>query len=189
MNRSIILKPIRTWLIVAMMVAGSVAVTHAQNYQLDWLCINSGGVMEQSSANYGAKITLAQSVAGYCESANYRAYLGFWHPKLGSAVAVEQIESITLPTAFSLEQNYPNPFNPTTTIEFAIPRSGQVRVEIYNMLGQMVTVLVNEQLSAGVYRAVWDGHDLWGNQAASGVYLYRLQVADYVATRKMVILK
>jgi hypothetical protein len=161
----------------------------AQNYQFDWLCINSGGVMEQSSANYGAKLTLAQPIAGYCESTSYRAYLGFWHPLLGSPVAVEQIELITLPTAFSLEQNYPNPFNPTTTIEFAIPRSGQVRVEVYNMLGRLVTMLVNEQLPAGVYRATWDGRDYWGNQVASGIYLYRLQVKDYVATRKMVMLK
>ena len=161
----------------------------AQSYRLDWLSINSGGVIEQSSTNYGAKLTVAQSVAGYCESDSYRAYLGFWHPLLGSPVAVEQIESPTLPTTFALEQNYPNPFNPTTTIEFALPRTGQVRLEVFNMLGQLVTILANEQLSAGAYRVVWDGRDIWGNQVASGVYLYRLQTGDYVETRKMLLLK
>ncbi|MFH2056445.1 MAG: T9SS type A sorting domain-containing protein [bacterium] len=161
----------------------------AQNYQLDWLSINSGGEVAQTSASYGVGLTVAQAVAGHCESANYQAYLGFWHPLMASAVAVEQIETPTLPTQFSLEQNYPNPFNPTTTIEFSIPRGGQVRIEVYNMLGQLVTLLSDGPLPAGLYRVVWDGRDIWGNQVASGVYLYRLQAGDYLATRKMLLLK
>jgi roadblock/LC7 domain-containing protein len=189
MNRHDRLKPLTLAVIMFVAVAGATAVVNAQTYKLDWLSINSGGEIVQTSDNYGAEMTAAQSVAGYCESEGYRAYLGFWYPLLGSAVAVQQVESPTLPTAFSLKQNYPNPFNPATTIEFAIPRSGLVRLEIYNMLGQLVAVVVNEQLPAGTYRAAWDGCDLWGSQAASGVYLYRLEADNFVMTRKMVLLK
>ncbi len=161
----------------------------AQNYNLDWLSINSGGQMSQASVSYAAKLTLAQPVAGLSESDNYRAYLGFWYPNLGIALAVEQVESPTLPTAFSLEQNFPNPFNPTTTIEFAIPRSGQVRIEIFNLLGQLVAMLFDQAMPAGRYRTVWDSRDLWGNDVASGVYIYRLVAEDRILTRKMVLMK
>jgi hypothetical protein len=181
------MKSVATVFLLVAVAAGSAIAQ--QNYRLDWLCINSGGETEQSSVNYGAKLTLAQPVAGYCESDSYRAHLGFWHPLLGNPVAVEQIESPTLPTTFALEQNYPNPFNPTTTIQFALPRSGQVRLEIYNTLGQLVTILASEQLAAGTYSVAWDGSDIWGNQVASGVYLYRLQANDFVSTRKMLLLK
>lgn len=189
MIRNKTLTPFTTFAIILMIVAGSAAVATAQTYHLDWLSINSGGVIEQSSASYGAKLTVAQAVAGYCESSEYRAYLGFWHPLLGSPVAVEQVEPPTLPADFGMEQNYPNPFNPTTTIEFALPRSGQVRLEVYNTVGQLVTTLVNEALQAGTYRVNWDGRNLFGSQVASGVYLYRLQASGYVSTRKMMLLK
>ena len=174
---------------IILMIVVATGTSVGQTYHLDWLSINSGGLMTQSSANYAAKLTLAQPVAGFTESANYQAYLGFWHPLLGSAVTVKEIESPSLPTDFSLEQNYPNPFNPTTTIEFAVPRSGQVRIEVFNTLGQLVTVLADQPVAAGVYRTVWDGRDLLGNEVASGIYLYRLQAEDFVSTRKMLLLK
>jgi hypothetical protein len=165
------------------------ACTTAQSYRLDWLSVNSGGESSQSSANYAARLTLAQTVAGYCESDNHCAYLGFWCPTPQSVVKVEEIESGNLPSNFNLKQNYPNPFNPITTIEFALPRSGHVRISIYNTLGRQVRVLVNEPLPAGEYRITWNGRDFRGNQVASGIYLYRLEAGDFIVTKKMVLLK
>ncbi|MCK4856596.1 MAG: T9SS type A sorting domain-containing protein, partial [candidate division Zixibacteria bacterium] len=85
--------------------------------------------------------------------------------------------------------NYPNPFNPSTVIEFALPRTRQVELSVFNLLGQRVTTLVDEELSPGAYRVTWDGRDLYGNEAASGVYFYRLRTEDWVETRKMTLLK
>jgi hypothetical protein len=94
-----------------------------------------------------------------------------------------------LPTAFSLEQNHPNPFNPTTTIRFELPRTGQVRLEIFNITGQRVRTLADGVLSAGSHAVVWDGRADDGRSLASGVYLYRLTGDDFSRTRQMMLIK
>jgi hypothetical protein len=96
------------------------------------------------------------------------------------------------PISFQLLQNYPNPFNPTTTIEFDLPKTTDVTLKIFNILGEEVTTLVSDKLSTGSYSYEWDASNL-----ASGVYLYRLQAGDpsrsagqgYVETRKMVLMR
>ena len=88
------------------------------------------------------------------------------------------------PTKYVLEQNYPNPFNPTTNIRFKIPESGFTTLKIYNLLGQEVAVIVNESLVAGTYDFNFDGLDL-----SSGIYLYRLRVNDFSASKKMILIK
>ncbi len=95
----------------------------------------------------------------------------------------------TLPKQYELAQNYPNPFNPFTTIEYSLPKKSHVRIEIFNILGQKVKTLVNETKSAGEYRAVWNSNDSEDNVAATGIYLYRFQAGDFVATKKMLLLK
>jgi len=88
------------------------------------------------------------------------------------------------PTVFALEQNYPNPFNPTTVVEFALPSSSHVLMELYNLLGQKVQTLVDDVRQAGFYRVRVDGANL-----SSGVYLYRLSTGDKVFVRKMTLVK
>jgi hypothetical protein len=94
-----------------------------------------------------------------------------------------------LPTQYSLEQNYPNPFNPSTTLKYALPTNADVRLEIYNVLGQLVKVLVNEKQTAGFKTAIWDGTNQVGEKVASGIYIYRLKAADYVQSKKMILMK
>jgi len=94
-----------------------------------------------------------------------------------------------LPGDFHLAQNYPNPFNPVTDIEFSIPVMSQVELTIFNVLGQEVTTLADDVRAAGVYHVVWDGTDERGSPVASGVYFYRLKAGEFVATRKMMLLK
>jgi hypothetical protein len=89
-----------------------------------------------------------------------------------------------IPTEFCLSQNYPNPFNPTTIIEFDLPKSSEVSLKIYNILGKEIATLVSDRLSAGSYSYEWDASNL-----TSGVYLYRLQAGNYVDTRKMVLMR
>jgi len=96
----------------------------------------------------------------------------------------EDSDTQELPVSFGLSQNYPNPFNPATTIQYTIPRAGHVRLEVYNILGQNVVTLVNQQQSAGSYEVAFDGSHL-----PSGIYFYRLTTPEGSVTRKMTLLK
>jgi hypothetical protein len=89
-----------------------------------------------------------------------------------------------VPISYSLSQNYPNPFNPSTTIRFALPKSGHVELKVYNTLGQEVATLVNEEKTAGTYSAQWNA-----SSVASGVYFYRLKAGEYNETRKLLLMK
>lgn len=89
-----------------------------------------------------------------------------------------------IPEILQLGQNYPNPFNPTTKIDFALPESAQVTLEVYNMLGQQVATLENGRLSAGQHSVSFDATDL-----SSGIYLYRLQAGDQTLTRTLTLVK
>jgi hypothetical protein len=100
-----------------------------------------------------------------------------------------------LPTTFTLSQNYPNPFNPSTTIRFqlGVSQSGataqKVRLDIFNILGQQVTTLIDGEYPVGEYEVVWNATDDGGQRVATGVYLYRLRVGDDNRTKKMLFLK
>lgn len=85
---------------------------------------------------------------------------------------------------YSLDQNYPNPFNPSTRIRFSIPANGQVKVSIFNQLGQLITELVNAELNAGSHEVVWNAQAI-----PSGVYLYKLTSGNYSAVKKLILMK
>jgi len=102
-------------------------------------------------------------------------------------VDVKQLNG--LPESYSLSQNYPNPFNPTTTINFSIPKSGAVKLIVYNMLGQQIRTLVDKVVIAGNMSATWDGKDSRGMTVSSGIYLYRLTAGSFTAAHKMILLK
>ena len=90
---------------------------------------------------------------------------------------------------FSLAQNHPNPFNPQTVIRYSLPAQAQVRLAVYNILGQQVRVLVNVLQGPGNYSVLWDGQDAAGQSVSSGLYLYRLKSGSDVEVRKMVFLR
>jgi hypothetical protein len=89
-----------------------------------------------------------------------------------------------VPEAFNLSQNYPNPFNPTTTINYRLQFSGRVTLKVYDLLGNMVATLVNEEKPAGTYSVIFDAGRL-----SSGIYFFRLQTGNFSATKKMILLK
>ena len=157
--------------------------------QLLWLSINSGGATEQSSTNFAAGLSCGQTVSGVSLSANYRVNFGFWQTGVTAPTDVQEIVTEELPTTYSLSQNYPNPFNPSTVIEFTVPHRSHVELSIYNLLGQRVVTLVDEPMSQGAYRTVWYGREESGRNVATGIYFYRLLAGDFVATKKMVLLK
>jgi hypothetical protein len=106
------------------------------------------------------------------------------------ATGVEQSQVAEIPGQYILEQNYPNPFNPATTIRFDLPEKSKVRLHIFNLLGQQVAELANEEVNAGYFQKVWT------TGVASGLYFYRLEaisVSDpnkrFVDVKKMLLLK
>ena len=101
----------------------------------------------------------------------------------GQFGAVEQISDL-VPMAYELGQNYPNPFNPSTTIRFSIPEAGLVTLKVYNLLGEEVATLLNNEQTSGVYEANFDASRL-----SSGIYFYTLATKNFTSTKKMVLLK
>ncbi len=89
-----------------------------------------------------------------------------------------------VPCKYELMQNYPNPFNPTTNINFTLPKNSNVRLSVYNLLGQKVATLMDKPLTAGQYHVTFNGSDL-----PSGVYFYTLRAGNFVATKKMILMK
>ena len=90
---------------------------------------------------------------------------------------------------FALLQNAPNPFNPSTQIAYELEESAQVRLVIYNLLGQSVRVLAQEHQEAGYYQVRWDGRDVLGRTVSTGLYIYKLEAGSNVAIRKMILAK
>jgi len=89
-----------------------------------------------------------------------------------------------IPDAFTLQQNYPNPFNPSTTIRYSIPTSEIVTLKVYDVLGNEVATLINEEKSTGSYEVEFNASGL-----SSGIYFYKLQTNSFIETKKMLLLK
>jgi hypothetical protein len=120
------------------------------------------------------------SVGGATQAAGY-AYVD--ELSLGPPTDVQEISS-EIPDNFNLSQNYPNPFNPSTNLEYSIPEASFVQLKIYDVLGNEVAELVNEEQSAGTYRADFNAGD-----ASSGIYIAKLSVGENVKTIKMTLMK
>jgi hypothetical protein len=144
-----------------------------------------------SSSYFIESITESDSGAYVCRITNTIAteltlYSRPVNVKVPSTVGFSE-ETDQMIKVFKLHQNFPNPFNPNTTIEFDIPHTSNVSLKVFNVLGEEVATLVSEGLPAGKYRYEWDATSLVG--IASGIYIYRLRAADYVETKKMVLMK
>ncbi|WP_340106165.1 glycosyl hydrolase [Rhodohalobacter sp. 8-1] len=98
--------------------------------------------------------------------------------------SVSNKDETSIPKTVELNQNYPNPFNPTTVISYSLPRASDVRIEIFNMLGQRVALLVNERIQSGQHTAAFQAGHL-----SSGIYIYRMQAEGFTETRKMLLVK
>ncbi len=99
------------------------------------------------------------------------------------------VEIDARPDRFTLSQNYPNPFNPSTHIHYNLPDEAHVVLTIHNILGQTVTVLVDDRQGAGFYRVTWDGMSDYGEQVPSGIYFYRLTAGSFSEVKKMMLLR
>lgn len=119
---------------------------------------------------------------------NPRRDLNFWVVK-GEDDPSPVEEDVRSSSDFLLAQNYPNPFNPTTTIDYAIPQSGNVRLSVYDIMGKKIKTLVNHVESAGTHTIAWDATDNAGHSVPSGTYIYKLEYSDHVLHQKLLLLK
>ncbi|OGC88979.1 MAG: hypothetical protein A2142_03550 [candidate division Zixibacteria bacterium RBG_16_48_11] len=117
------------------------------------------------------------------------------HPVMTGIVQVDQNTGVgndsrpELPAGFKPNQNYPNSFNATTSIQYQLPKAGEVKLTIYNLLGQIVKVFQPGRQAAGSFIINWDGKDRKGSQVSSGSYLYRLEEGEFSQLRKMTSIK
>jgi hypothetical protein len=166
---------------------------------------NSDGLPDVSLAyRYDVNTTALHMFLGRAgNSLSYQGSAGWWRGAMDSLMCftanylnedapgelpkqVPESDAPALPSTFTLSQNYPNPFNPSTTIAYNLSVDGQVTLEIINMLGQIVTTLVDENQSAGEHQVIWNAGT---NDCASGMYFYKLKVGDFSTTKKMLLVK
>ena len=102
---------------------------------------------------------------------------------------LEKLLGIRIPEDYNLSQNYPNPFNAETVINYQLPKAGRVELTVYNLMGEVIKELVNENKDAGFYEVIWDGTNTVGNQVSSGVYFYHVRVNEFRSIKKLVIIK
>jgi len=104
----------------------------------------------------------------------------------------ENFEPDILPTKFALSQNYPNPFNPTTTIKMSVPffaNGENVKLDVFDVLGRKVKNLLNKAVKSGELEVTWRGKNSLGKQVASGIYFYRVSAGDFIASKKMILIR
>ncbi|MEO8514610.1 MAG: T9SS type A sorting domain-containing protein [Ignavibacteria bacterium] len=107
---------------------------------------------------------------------------GCWTFDLGAVLGIDPYSVI--PKTYELNQNYPNPFNPETKIKFGLPKSGNVKLTVYDVSGRKIEELVNQELNAGTFEVTMNGSNL-----SSGVYFYKLEAEGFVETKKMILVK
>ena len=105
------------------------------------------------------------------------------------SIALGTINDIALPNRYTLYQNYPNPFNPVTVLQYDLPELSNVKLTIYDLAGRQVKSLVHETQAPGLKTIVWDARDDMGNKMGAGVYIYQLKTDNFIASKKMILVK
>ncbi len=121
--------------------------------------------------------------------APFGPYFHRGYVEIKASTDIKTEEQRILPQDFALRQNAPNPFNPSTTIKFELPKATEVRLDVYNILGQKIRTLVDRHMPAGIYRVTFDGRGDDDQPLASGIYLYRLKAGEFADSRVMVMVK
>jgi Leucine-rich repeat (LRR) protein len=172
------------------------AAMHNPEYHYQWYKDGNkidGAILNELMITAGAA---SQSGQYYCEISHSEYE---WDTEISAFADIsvnisENVQTLVhsneqLPGQFKLQQNYPNPFNPSTTIRYDLPSDSNVKLQIFNSAGQLVTTLVNGYEAAGYRSAQWNGRNRYGNAVASGVYFYRIEAGSFVKSRKMLLLK
>ena len=145
------------------------------------LVLNYGGIADSLKGNF-VGLGNSNGVSSIAYYDDFKVYLGSVYP---TAINDNNISI----KDYSLSQNYPNPFNPNTKIEFAVNKSQKVKISIYNINGELIKELLDEERSSGNHSVGWDGKDNHNSIVPSGVYFYQIQTDGFLQAKKMVLLK
>lgn len=160
----------------------NIGIYKTTNAGFTWSSFNNGTMLNTYTVRALAFRTTTDSTI----------FAGSAHPSLATGQGVFEYSTVIteiennngIPDKFSLKQNYPNPFNPSTNISFSIPKSGFVKLEVFDITGKLIKTLINNNLSAGEHDIAFDASAL-----SSGIYLYRLSTGSFTQTRTMVLMK
>ena len=158
------------------------AIGNAQ-YAIQNSVFSNGGQRVSDMSEYILLGNAGQSFTGFSENSSHFLYSGFIYQPFIFLTEIEDISNL-LPKKFQLYQNYPNPFNPATNIKFALPKSVDVKIVIYNLLGQQVCILLNEKRLAGYHTIAFNAEQL-----PSGLYFYTIQADFFHQVKKMMLIK
>ncbi len=174
--------------IVIMIFCISSTSTNAQTRLASYVVGNGAVVI--SNGNHTLSATIGQSIIGSISNTSHINNVGFWYQYVKTITDVEENLMLETPREFELFQNYPNPFNPTTVIRYGLPKESNVKVIVYNILGEMVNTLVDNVQKAGYYEVNWNAAN-----NSSGVYFYKImgyapgRAGDFVDVKKMLLLR
>lgn len=150
---------------------------------LIWCTINGGEEWDMQSTetvDFWWSVYFTDEFNGWVVGENGKIL----HTFSGGVVPVEEEKTDVVPAEYSLTQNFPNPFNPSTQIRYSVPQTSKVVIKVYDVLGNEIETLVNEEKTTGIYEIEWNAEGL-----PSGVYLYQLRAGSFVETKKMVLMK
>jgi len=180
-----------TWIrAVAVILTLAPGIVSAQTQLRSYVVSHGSGVSSGEAVRIG--VTLGLPMTGLAHNLEAATGVGFWYATRERLVIVATESDPPpdgIPDDFELQANYPNPFNPTTRIRYGVPQTSFVRIGVFNILGQLVSELVEEEKAAGYYDIDWNGRDRSGSQVPSGVYFYRLHAGRFTATRSMILQK
>jgi hypothetical protein len=167
-------------LIITITLAVLAALLNAQTYSHKRVVVSTGGGIASADGQTNRAV-IGQTAVGIVADGIYAHSAGFFF-KFEGTVGIDE-ENI-LPAEYTLDQNFPNPFNPATTINYSLPEATHAKIEVYNILGQKVAILVDEFKEAGYHSYVWRA-----DRMPSGIYFYRITADEFAKTRKMLIIK
>ncbi len=136
--------------------------------------MGGGGLMGATEGSHLHFATLGEGVVGGSQNSVHFLFTGFWQSGAPLFTSTDEAEAANIPGAFKLYQNYPNPFNPQTMISYDAAQRSEIIIEIFNLMGQRVRLLVEENQDAGSKSITWDGRDDLGRPLGAGVYICRL---------------
>jgi hypothetical protein len=148
--------------------------------QSPWSVIGSGGSIGSSAVNVQLSSTVGQPAIGPASNAAMKLHLGFWYPTQTQGPA--SVHDPIAEGGYELKQNYPNPFRTQTTISYYVPQRSRVRVKVYNLVGDLVKVLVDDVVEAGQQEVTWDGISQGDQPVGSGDYLCEMEATSLDAT-------
>lgn len=157
------------------------AMAYGQTYKMKQDVIASGA-SDAKNATQWIRGTVGQGIIGNTFNGTTNDAQGFWHTNMG-LIGVE-ITKTGMPGDYELFQNFPNPFNPTTTIKFSVPNRSHVALKVFSMTGSLVKTLIDENYAAGEYSVVFSA-----NEYPTGSYLYTLEAAGHLMTKRMILIK